>query len=94
VGLGLRGQQCIQQPGLAPAEADVPIFRRTRSCQHADPPEPLLGNHAVGAVVEPDHVLATAQGLQQRGELRRRLAILHAAVQLEPVHAGGYLDVK
>ena len=91
-GLGLGGQQGIEQSGLAPAEADVIVLaafpgRPAGRCGAATPP--AAGRRCRRPA---DHVLAAAQGFQQRGQFRRGVAVVHLAVQLEPVDAGGNLQ--
>ena len=87
---GLRGQQRVEQPGLIAPEAQVIGFGSAQPGERAEAVQPLLRQQAVGAVVQPDHVLAAAQRRQQRGQLGGGVAIIHFAVQLKPVDAGGH----
>ena len=86
-GFRLGRQQGIQQAGLAAAETHVAVLRLSHPRQRPDALEPLLRQHAVSAVVQPHHVVAAPHGLQQRGQFRRRFAVLHIAVEFEPIHA-------
>src|SRR5579863_9701858 len=70
------------------------IFGGPKSRQHSNPAQPLLRDHAVAAVAEPDQGLASPQGLEQRGQLGPGVAILRAAAQLEPIDSRGNFDAK
>ena len=91
-GFGLGGEQGVEQAGLAGAEAEMIFLGLAETGEGGDPGEPLLGQQPVGAVVEPDHVLAALDGGKQLRQGGNPAVEVDFAVQLEPVDAGADVD--
>ena len=83
--LGLRREQRIQQARLRPPEAEAVSLDRAHLGQRRILLQPLLGQHAEGAVAEADHGVASPQRPQQLGQRRRDAVEVDLALQIEPV---------
>ena len=91
--LRLRRQQRVQQPRLVALEAQVVLFLGAQAGQRREARQPLLRQQAVGAVPEPHHGVAAPQRRQQLRQSRRLPAVIHLAVEFEPVDAAAHIDL-
>ena len=87
--LGHGLEQRVEQPRLVAPEAHVVSLVMPQPRQHAVLAHPLLREHAVAAVVEPDGPLAPPERSQQAGERDAAAAEVSRPVQFEPVDARG-----
>src|SRR5579863_10434531 len=67
---------------------------RAHAGDMAEPPQPLLRKNTELAIIQPHHVFAPAQSLEQLRKLRRAVAISDLATQLKPVNSSGNLHLK
>ena len=89
---GLCGQQGIEKSCLRTGKVNVSVLGRTHSGQGTDPAQPFLRQHSVGSVIELHHVVAATQGREQFWQSRLGVAVIHFAVQFEPVHTAGHFE--
>ena len=82
-------QEGVQESGLRFGELDEVVFGVADGGNQAVFLEPMLGEHAEGAVVEADRLFATAEGAQERGKLDGVAFEVDIAGKSEPVDAGG-----
>ena len=84
-GLRQRGQQRVEQHGLAPRKADPVPLDPPELAERREAREPVLGEHAEAPVAEPDHPLPAPQRGEQLRERHLRVVEARRAVELEPV---------
>ena len=92
--LGLVGQQRVEHAGLGGVEPQAAVLGGPQVGEHAVLLEPLLRQHAHRAVAQLDHGLAPAGRREEVGQADALAAVVDAAVEVEPVDAGGQRELE
>ena len=92
--LGLVGQKGIKHAGLGGVESQSTVLGGSQVGEHAVLLEPLLRQHAHGTVAQLDHGLTPAGGSEQVGKVDALAPVVDAAVEVEPVDAGGQRELE
>ena len=67
------------------------VFLAAQAGQRREPSQPFLGENPEGPIAQRHHPVASPQGREQLRQVGRGLAVVHFAVQFEPVDAGTHV---